>query len=429
MGATWEVARFALLSRAVVSSAAALAAMVVPAYDTSSHFAVPVRALRAFVNWDAVHFLHLADRGYEYEHVHAFFPLYPLLVRIFSAWLPSGSNVALVMAGWLVSNGAFVLAAVCLYRLGLLVLHDERVACRAAYLFAVTPSGIFMSALYSESLMCLCSFAGMLFLEEHKRGGSILWLVLCAMAFGASSGTRSNGILLSLFIAWHRLRASPNPVATPLRFLGYWIFTALLGIIAVIPQVWYFVQAMPDYCPNKLDFVRNKTASQITIDRPWCEHVFPNFSAMYMFIQAEYWGVGPFKYYTINQLPNFLLASPIILLSAHSLWSYFSPRLRRHKAMGSSAAAEANSFVRSSAAAPYCLHWLFLLANALVVVHIQVTTRFLAACPPLYWAPAALIGTKLSSATHSTYTRTVVAYFVVFNVLGVSLFSTFYPWT
>lgn len=42
------------------------------------------------------------------------------------------------------------MAALYLYRLGVLVLPDERVARRAAYLFSVAPSSIFMSAVYSE---------------------------------------------------------------------------------------------------------------------------------------------------------------------------------------------------------------------------------------------------------------------------------------
>lgn len=48
------------------------------------------------------------------------------------------------------SNVSFVGAAVALYRLGVLVLRDERVARRAAYLFCIAPSSIFMSAIYSE---------------------------------------------------------------------------------------------------------------------------------------------------------------------------------------------------------------------------------------------------------------------------------------
>ena len=48
------------------------------------------------------------------------------------------------------SNGSFLLATVFLYRLGKAVLADETTARRAAFLFAIAPSSVFMSALYSE---------------------------------------------------------------------------------------------------------------------------------------------------------------------------------------------------------------------------------------------------------------------------------------
>lgn len=53
---------------------------------------------------------------------------------------------------------SFVLAALWLYRLGRLVLGDELVARRAAYLFCITPSSIFMSAVYSERFVCACLY-------------------------------------------------------------------------------------------------------------------------------------------------------------------------------------------------------------------------------------------------------------------------------
>jgi phosphatidylinositol glycan class V len=69
----------------------------------------------------------------------------------------------LILAGVLVSNVAFVLAAVALYRLGCAVLNDEPLACTAALLFVINPASVFFSAIYTESVFALTSFAGMLF--------------------------------------------------------------------------------------------------------------------------------------------------------------------------------------------------------------------------------------------------------------------------
>lgn len=41
-----------------------------------------------FERWDGVYFAAIAKEGYKYEHFHAFFPLYPFLIRFLSQGLP-----------------------------------------------------------------------------------------------------------------------------------------------------------------------------------------------------------------------------------------------------------------------------------------------------------------------------------------------------
>ena len=56
-----------------------------------------------------------------------------------------------MLGGVLISNVAFVLAACCLYALGVEVLRDRRLARRGALLFCCTPASVFFSSLYTES--------------------------------------------------------------------------------------------------------------------------------------------------------------------------------------------------------------------------------------------------------------------------------------
>lgn len=143
-----RILRLAAGSRVVVSVLCVATALLVTPYDTSSAVDGP---LTAFAHWDGVYFARIAQFGYEFEHAHAFFPLYPLVVRLLSHAIPLSSHAtSIVISGWLVSNISFVLAALFLYRLGRLVLHDDQVARRAAYLFCIAPSGVFMSAVYTE---------------------------------------------------------------------------------------------------------------------------------------------------------------------------------------------------------------------------------------------------------------------------------------
>ncbi|KAG6587249.1 glycosyltransferase family 76 protein [Phytophthora cinnamomi] len=427
-----SVVTFACATRACVTLLALATAALVTPYDTSSHLQAGGSPLAALSNWDGVYFSHIARSGYDFEHFHAFFPLYPLLARWAARLLPLDEASGVLAAGWLLSNVSFVLAALFLYRLGCVVLQDEVVARRAAYLFCVAPSSIFMSAVYSESLMCLLSFSGMYFLARHahapKPRRAFRDLVYCALLFGAASATRSNGILLSLFIAWHRVTVSPSPREL-LRFLGFWIRTAGLGVLAVAPQVVYFVAAMVSYCPSIVErFGGEALSSGVEMeDRSWCAKAVPNFTAMYTFIQSEYWNVGLFRYYELKQVPNFLLAAPIVGLSLHALQGYF----RGHVVPGR--LQEQGRTWRGTALTPYYVHWLFLVVNALLVVHIQVTTRLLCACPPLFWHPAALVccpaAKRKDASVLTRYGRLVVAYFLLFTVLGSVLFPSFYPWT
>ncbi|GLE10980.1 hypothetical protein PINS_up023272 [Pythium insidiosum] len=138
---------------------------------------------------------------------------------------------------------------------------------------------------------------------------------------------------------------------------------------------------------------------------------------MYMFIQREYWDVGFLRYYTWRQLPNFALAAPMISLSITTLARVLGPSSAGHKT---------HAATDNAALTRYAVHHAFLLVNALLVVHIQVTTRLLVACPTVFWLPARQFFVARESAARG---RAVVAFSLLYSVLGAVLFSAFYPWT
>lgn len=112
------------------------------------------------------------------EQAHAFFPLYPWLVRwgaaalragLAQAGLDLGGAESLILAAVLISNLSFVVAAVLLYHLGSVVTGDALLAFRGALAFCATPASVFFSTAYTESLYAALSFAGLLVLFSEGR--------------------------------------------------------------------------------------------------------------------------------------------------------------------------------------------------------------------------------------------------------------------
>ena len=79
--------------------------------------------------------------------------------------------------------------------------------------------------------------------------------------------------------------------------------------------------------------------------------------------------------------------------------------------------------VRSTQAAPLVYHWALMTAVALLAMHVNVATRFLSACPPLYWHAAAV------AARGGARARALWLWCLAYIALGCLLFPNFYPWT
>jgi Gpi18-like mannosyltransferase len=244
-----RIAALAIATRIGVLSLALLSRKIIGPYDTSAPLSPldpsashPRPAVDAFVqdvafgglaNWDGVHFLHIAEAGYWYEHQHAFFPLLPIATRVVRWGLfgflrvdqlfgvPLQIRSQLLISGVLLSNACFVGAAIVLLSLSRAVLGNDRRAFVAAALFCISPASIFFSAFYTESIFALLTFGGLRLAHEHHRltadlkkatatakgakrmcwdaVSSYVWLVGSVATFVLASTARSNGATLAPF--------------------------------------------------------------------------------------------------------------------------------------------------------------------------------------------------------------------------------------
>lgn len=147
------------------------------------------RIVLPWLNWDGWIYVDIAQHGYRALGQAAFFPLYPLCIRLLAFCL--GGHTALV--GLLVANASSLGA----YGLLLLVVEREAgpIAARRALLFLLCfPTAFFLAAAYSESLFLLLSLGAFYALRRHA------WLAAGALAALATL-TRPIGILLLLPLA------------------------------------------------------------------------------------------------------------------------------------------------------------------------------------------------------------------------------------
>ena len=215
------------VSRAVIVLAALIveAGLVVANPRMTSGDPAPI--LRSLTQWDGDWFVGIARNGYHVEafgdtgyHDYAFFPLYPMLVRVLA--LPWPNLIGLVAIA--LNLVLLAIALVLLVRLARPHLGEPR-AIRAAALLALFPFSFVFSMAYSETLNLVLIVASFLAVERGAAGRA-------GVFFGLASLTRAQtaSYLLPLLLAsrlrgpkrWRWLALGLGPLAT----LSYIVWVA-----------------------------------------------------------------------------------------------------------------------------------------------------------------------------------------------------------
>lgn len=362
-------------------------------YRSPDHPLVVESLLGGLDNWDAEYFIFNAHSGYkEHEQTMAFFPLLPIAMKTLSSTLFFPLSFLLpqrsisLLSGVAINALAFPLATVCLYLLTLeLSQNNRKLSLLAAGFFSLNPASVFMSAVYSETLFSLFTFAGLLALEKRRP-----WL--SAVVFSLASFTRSNGIVLCGFLGYQCLE---NIFSTILLSEAYqsschklWLLGKCLCQLCVC-CLQCLVTVAPFYGFQLYGYIIYCEMCRSTPVGVWCNRTLP---FPYSFIQEHYWNVGFLNYYRWKQLPNFLLASPIVLLTLFCVGYYFTggwslgslnskstrhsrPQVDGAKGMRWSVTPLLNVRLR-----PYIFHLLFLCTFGVFNMHIQVRSTSVSTC-------------------------------------------------
>ncbi|KAF7592845.1 ER membrane glycoprotein subunit of the GPI transamidase complex-like protein [Aspergillus hancockii] len=102
--------------------------------------------------------------------------------------------------------------------------------------------------------------------------------------------------------------------------------------------------------------------------RVWCERLIPS---IYGWVQVHYWNVGFLRYWTLSNLPLFLLAFPMLFILCHSsTW-----------ALNARSSSDTATSMLTWLAAPQGL----LAVMALTSYHVQIINRISSGYPLWYW--------------------------------------------
>lgn len=281
------------------------------------------RVLGGFGKWDAEYFLQISEEGYKYEQYMAFFPLYPWILRIFHPILQyfvSQQRSAILACGWILNTAFFSLAAKSLYQLSHALFGRNDVALMSSLLFCFNPASVFMSSLYTESLFSCLQFTALYYLEQEKVARALL-------LFGLGCATRSNGVIscgfvvhriLKRFVSYQLISFKASSNKWTLKFpnvsssFAVILKVMILSSIVLVPFIFFQFYGYSLYCTPVVN-------ARMTHHKSWCDR-WPPFP--YSYIQKVYWNVGFLCYFELKQVPNFFLATPIVILSSCAVLTY-----------------------------------------------------------------------------------------------------------
>ncbi|KAL7472873.1 hypothetical protein ACHAXS_013255 [Conticribra weissflogii] len=392
----------------------------------------------------------------------------------------------------------------------------------SAQLFCINPAGVFFTVAYSESVFAMLTFAGYAiaakgrYYENNMRGNqkaktqySSLWTfffsVLSTVLWMAASYARSNGTFSSI---WTMIIAIGNCCSLIARNKNQKRNIAALACRCILTIAWHLCLALMIAAPvfyhdwrghyiHCLDTPFSLVDTQLPPRPTWCtveasakQFSFQTFS-LYAYVQRKHWNVGFMKYFELKQIPNFILAAPVLMISYSAALEWIIQSWKRHKyemdgkygkcklsryvilwafnalsassgfddinnrktssSKGNSTEEIKSIFDVSSHAllGPTFLPYYALLAGFALVgtflAHVQISTRLIcSSCPAFYWFIVVLItrkndpvgGNKMNSDAEAMtqmlvreLPRILYFYFAFYNVLGIVMHVNWLPWT
>ena len=214
-----------------------------PYRDQLPSYLLP-RWISALANFDGLHYILIAKNGYS-EFEQAFFPLYPLIIRLVA---PLFSNNQL-LTGLLISNVSFLFGLILFYKYLKLISSDSiRFNPILSVLFLLAfPTSFYFGAVYTEGLFFLLLVSTLYFRKKESYLLVIIFSFLAAL-------TRFIGVFLIIPIILHFFNKNKKPNIYHLAS----IISPLIGLVLYCFYLWqttgdplFFLTSQPIFGANR----------------------------------------------------------------------------------------------------------------------------------------------------------------------------------
>lgn len=375
----------------------AIIVLVPGQFDTSSHL---LQDSTNLLHWDGVYLYDMMVNGIRWEHQYVFFPFYWRFCRWIKEAYPHVSPMTIPI---IISNVCHFATCISVYFLTKRVFNTssmykgkaDSLAKFTALLYVVSPSGVFLSNGYLESLCNFLSITLMLLREigldyrsfDNLKSNKAIKYTIAYFVLGTllaiNFGVRSNTALVGVLYLWDLIdfiwkngnwRDSIIAIAT-----GSQLAISILGF-----NIYNYYQ----FCPQRGE---------------WCQWTVP---LLFSYAQSKYWGVGFLKYWTPNNIPNFLFAAPLLVLCWFSHRYFIDVKPMR-------------------TIIPYVFMNNILALGSLLLWHTQIYNRISSFIPVTYWFVADIL--QLTRLEERKMAQWIIGYFIGWNLLQTGLFSAFLP--
>ena len=171
----------------------------------------------AFGNFDGAHYLGIAKSAYSAQYTQAFFPFYPLLIKIFSVFTFGN----LFISAFLLSNIFFLLALLVFYKL-ISLNYDQKKAFWSIIFLLGFPTSFYFGAIYTESLFLFLTVSTFLLIDKKKY-------FLAAITGFFAALTRIIGVFLGLVFLFYA-KGKKRFLLSGIVFLGLLVYMMYLQV-------------------------------------------------------------------------------------------------------------------------------------------------------------------------------------------------------